>query len=69
MAVFYNAVSIIKLTHLGNCLICIFIYEFYKLILAMVLYVLKQILISNSQEIYKVIDRHIKMRGLTILAL
>lgn len=35
----------------------------------MVFDVLKQILISNSQEINKVIDSHIKMRGLAVLTL
>lgn len=69
MAVFYNAVSIIKLTHLGNSLICILIYEFYKLVLAMVFDILKEVLISNSQEIYKIINGHIKMRSLAILTL
>lgn len=69
MAVFYNAVSIIELTHLGNSLICILIYEFYKLVLAMVFDILKEVLISNSQEIYKIINSHIKMRSLAVLTL
>ena len=35
----------------------------------MVFDILKEILISNSQEIYKIIDSHVKMRSLAILTL